>query len=523
MKNIIKEEKDKSIVVLFYPKFGAQEKVDEKTKPFLPLSVLTIGSAVFERGISVLIIDSRVDDENEYKEKLLALKNRLLCIGVSALTIQVLDGAKFSRFVKESLPDVPVVWGGWQVTTFPDDSIKSSCVDIVVKGEGEETFDDLLSHLLERKSLDDVLGINYKVNGEIKINPLRPLENLPANKLYYKELLDLSHYEIIEGKINYRSSRGCPHRCKFCGISNVFHRRWRGKSAKEVVEDILELQEKFNVNYVEMADDNFFVNINRVKEICIGFIANKINIKWGVNGHVSTLIKGNIELFHLLKEAGCRLLITGVESGSQNILEFIQKDIKLDDVIQLTKMMKEVNLPFKTNFMVGFPNETKGDILKTFRFIQKLYEINSEHILILYLYHPIPGTPLYEWEINQEGVKMFYPSNFDEWATYKFDITNNIVTLITAEGCYRLFEKASNFLTDYRDRRYIKVMVFYFWVCCLNKNFKRMKNYSKLKVLYSIFYKLSLYRIKYGFFRVPIEMWAYNFIRKCKRRLLCHN
>ncbi|MEW6097023.1 MAG: radical SAM protein, partial [bacterium] len=463
MKDCIGKIKDTPIVALFFPKLYPEQKVQEGKKVFIPLSILTVGSYVMGKGISVLLIDSRVEKEDEYKENLLSLKDRLLCVGVSVLTNQIPDGVNFSRFIKEKLPEVPVIWGGWHATIFHEETIKSPYVDIIVKGEGEYIFSDLLSHLLGKKSLDNILGINYKLNGEIKINPPMPVgQSFPTNKLYYEELLDLSLYEVMKGEIGYRSSRGCPHRCAYCLIQHTFHRRWIGKPANEVVEDIIYLKERFNIHHVKFLDDNFFTERERVKKICEGFIAHKVDITWEVNGHVNTLNRTDFETFKLIKKAGCIKLTTGVESGSTKMLTLLQKDIKIETVIPLAKRIREAEIPFRTNFIVGLPKESKEDLLKTFKIIQELYKINLDQLVAIYLYSPIPGTILYEWEIKH-GEKIHYPSSIEEWANYKFDKVGEI-------DASKPWTREAHLMSleGYRDRRYIKLMTFYLWICCLN-------------------------------------------------------
>ena len=176
-------------------------------------------------------------------------------------------------------PSCPLVWGGVHPTLLPEQTASNDYVDIVVRGEGELIIKDLANALASGQPLDNVAGITYQVNGEIKSNldgKVIDLDDIPIELPY--DLLQMDHYPSVKsGRFHIQTSRGCPHRCGFCYNTLFNKNRWRAKSPNRVLDEIEYILAKFpNVKIIDPIDDNVFVDQQRVQEICQGILDRKL-------------------------------------------------------------------------------------------------------------------------------------------------------------------------------------------------------------------------------------------------------
>jgi len=232
--------------------------------------------------------------------------------------LQIRYALEFARHVREENPSCPLVWGGVHPMLLPEQTAVNSCVDVVVRGEGELIIKDLARALAFGKPLDDVAGITYRSGGEVKSNPdgeVIDLDSTPINLPY--DLLEMDHYPSVKsGRFHIQTSRGCPHRCGFCYNTLFNKKKWRAKSADRVLDEIEYILKKFpNVKIIDPIDDNVFVDQQRVREICQGIINRKIQVQWRANCRFDYLSTYDKDFLGLLEQAGCVELDFGGESG----------------------------------------------------------------------------------------------------------------------------------------------------------------------------------------------------------------
>ena len=198
----------RSKVLLIFPRLFPRKTYQEGEYVHFPQSVLQLAAALKKDDVNVAILDGRT--ESDYREKILALKDELLCVGLSCLTGQVSQGLEIARFIREKMPEIPIIWGGWHLTIFHETSILSPHADVIARGEGDEIIRELVGALKSGTGLEEIKGITYKVNGEVTINPNRPIaKDFKMAKLPF-ELLDPSFYEVQVGHMSLITSRGCP-------------------------------------------------------------------------------------------------------------------------------------------------------------------------------------------------------------------------------------------------------------------------------------------------------------------------
>tara|TARA_Y100000294_G_scaffold175659_1_gene196270 strand:+ start:1436 stop:2911 length:1476 start_codon:yes stop_codon:yes gene_type:complete len=405
----------KNKITLIYP--GEKEKLSKIKANIplrLPLSILSLTPFLEKEDFEVKILDMRVSDYHEcdFSDN--------LCVGISAKTgPEILFGLEVAKYVKNQNPDVRIVWGGIHASIFPEQTVENKYLDVVVKGEGEISFLEVVKKFQENKSYEDVKGISYCKNGNVISNPngeFIDMENLPRPGYH---LIDLKNYYNIQNSFDYQSSRGCPYKCKFCYNLSFSNRRWRKKSVETVINDLEYLRKEYDINKVEFIDDIFFVNKNRVRNICEQLIKNNIKISWTSSCRVDDFSKYESDFIRLLKESGCHSVLFGAESGSPAILDFIEKEITVEHIEKAVKKAAAGGINPIIGFIAGFPNETRQDVEKTINIISKLKKIDKRvEVNGCWVYCPYPGTPLFDISM-EKGLKV--PDRLEDWAQWSFN------------------------------------------------------------------------------------------------------
>lgn len=408
-------------IILFFPSY---ETTDVR---LLPMSVLSVAAPLVQNGYQVKIIDQRVD--KDWKKNLLEeIKEKPLAVGISALTgKQILNGIKVSKLVKEN-SDIPVIWGGVHSSLMPHQTMENKYIDFVVIGEGEETFLELVRALSSKGSSENIKGLGYKKNNKIFINPPRDFIDLDKLPEIPYHLINIENYiekkSFATGKpardIALYTSRGCPHRCGFCYNKEFNKRRWRGKSAERVVEDMKKLIKDYRVTSFNIEDDEFFVDIKRVGKICELILKEGLNIEIFTNCRVN-YVANNMDdnYLKLLYRAGFKTLAFGVESGSEKILDLMRKDITIEQVFETIRKLKKAGINSKYYFMAGFPTETIDDLYETTDLIYKMKQINPQiRIPAWRITTPFPGTELYTESLKHGFIP---PKSLEQWADFSFE------------------------------------------------------------------------------------------------------
>lgn len=381
--------------------------------PQVPLALLHIAAALIEEGFSVQILDMRLQDYRRFEI------GKPLFIGISCMSgLQIKYALEFARHMRSQNPSVPLVWGGVHPTLLPEQTVSNNYVDIVVRGEGEIVVKDLANALVEDGSLDDVYGITYKENGTIKSNPdgkTIDLDDIPIALPY--ELLEMDRYPSFKsGRFHIQTSRGCPHRCGFCYNSIFNKNKWRGKTAKRVLDEIKYLTNRYpHIKIIDPIDDNVFVDEFRVKEICQGLIEQKLGIKWRANCRFDYLSKYDKDFLELIERAGCVELDFGGESGSERLQQLICKDVTADEMLQSVDHLRRwaPTIEPYVSWMSGLPDETDEDLAMTFNLMDKMREVNPkvQHYGI-FVYTPFPSTVMKY--LPQEFTA---PKSLEEWGS----------------------------------------------------------------------------------------------------------
>ncbi|MBU1975763.1 MAG: B12-binding domain-containing radical SAM protein [Nanoarchaeota archaeon] len=398
----------KKKIILSYPEKRVREKVSS-----IAYGIMPIARALLKAGFEVQILDTRVQDYHNVDLK------GVLLFGISTMTgPQIKHGIELAQWVRKTNKDIPIVWGGIHPTLLPEETAKNKFVDIVVRGEGEETIVELAKRLQEGKGYDDLPGLTFR-NGKNIVSTQNSHHvdlNTPGLPPYH--LLDKSKYDFKDFT-SYCSSRGCPHRCNFCFNQEFYKGKWHSRNIDHVITDIKWMKKNLKCKRIGLIDDNFFVNKKRVEDICNLLIKEKVNVKWSAMCRYNYFDNYNLAFLRLIKKAGCYELGLGAESGSPRILKLVKKDITVKQILEGTKKCVQAGIHPVVSFMCGFPEETKEDVLQTLDVIDKLRKIDPDvEINGLFIYTPYPGGELFE--ILRDKYKVKFPRSLEAWSKWDF-------------------------------------------------------------------------------------------------------
>ncbi|HIN88833.1 MAG TPA: B12-binding domain-containing radical SAM protein [Nitrospinaceae bacterium] len=416
----------------------------EKDRPSLdvPLSLLAASKYLDKAGYKIKIIKDNLY-ENHLDVLREAAKNSPI-MGVSAMTgYQIHDGLEACKIAKEANKDIKFIWGGYHPTIYPVQTLENPYVDIVVKGKGEMAFYELIERIVEGESLEGLEGVYWKENGKVFSNPDRaqaPLDDDPPMPYHLVDIEKcLFASEFGKRTISYVSSYGCPYSCTFCVEVGVFNRRWVGLRADLVVNDLERLEKEYGVDAINFYDSLFFVSVKRAKGILQGVLDRKLTVRLGnLYGRSRQLNQSDDELWELLEKTRTYSILCGAESGDQDALDIMNKEMDVEDNIKFAKKCQDygIKVIFSTLVGVPFPDHTYEEIKKktdeqieaTLNLFDKCLSFDSRHRGLMFIYAPFPGTPMYD-----EAVKLGFkaPTSLEEWS--KLDLLGQLTPWVTKQ------------------------------------------------------------------------------------------
>lgn len=372
-----------------------------------PLGLLYVAKPLVDKGLTVRIYDAPFSP-NWKKDVLKELNDDTICVGITSTTgPQIKGGLGFTNYIKSIRPDLPVVWGGPQCTSDPSLTIENKNIDIIVLNDGEETFYELVNTIKSNDDLSKVDGIWYKKGNKVYKNPTRLNANLDDTDVLPYHLIDINRYienhyrakPFQERWMPLNTSRGCHIGCRFCHESKI---KWRPQNAQNVANHIKYIVEKYNIETIDFVDSQYFINKDRSVEISKLLIVNNIKINWEANCTITQFYgwiqNGDEAIIELFKKSGCTRMRFGVESGSEKVLEFINKRIPKHKLMAVDKMLIKHEINSTYNFMIGLPHETELDIKQTLKLMDEMWLNNPKTTkTTLSVFTPLPGNPLYDY------------------------------------------------------------------------------------------------------------------------------
>ena len=354
------------VVLINPPQFG------KYAQP--PMGLALLAAVLEKEGFDTRIVDANAQGLGP--EEVAPLVTGADAVGLTAMTPTIGAAIEIAGQLKSVKPDLPVILGGAHATLLPEETLASAPgVDIIVRGEGEKVFPDLLRSLESKQTVDNIPGISYRKDGEV-IDTAGATTNIDLNSLPFLayHLLPWRRYRPHppHGRASpfaaVITSRGCPYHCSYCS-KPVFGSKFRAQSAERVVEEIAYYQEKFGIKELAFYDDVFTLDGKRAYAIAENILGRGLKVHWTCETRVNLV---NKELLHSMKRAGCYAIAYGIESASPEILDTLGKNITVEQAEEAVRMTREAGIQIIGYFMIGSPGENLETIRKTIDLAKKL-------------------------------------------------------------------------------------------------------------------------------------------------------
>jgi len=372
-------------------------------------ALIFLGTVLKQEGVEVEILDllSTRYSPQKVAERLARFQPDI--IGVTSVTLNFPIAAKIMQFCKKIAPEATTIMGGPHVTFTAEETLRAFPeVDMIVRGEGEETLKELVFALDEQRSLEKVKGLTFRQNGTIFQTEDRPfLRDLDLLPLPDRTLFPISRYLAMRVPASVLSSRGCPRDCTFCVGYRMTGRLGRFRHPLRVVDEMESaLQLRFDEICID--DDLFTRNRRHVLAICEEIGRRSLKFKMYIFARVDTVDRF---LLRKLKEAGCAMICFGLESGNQKILDKANKRTTVRKARQAVQLCKEEGISPLGSFILGLPGETRETMEETISFARSLEIPHGFHLL-----SPFPGTTVRQ-RAAEYGIKILT----DDWSLYDAD------------------------------------------------------------------------------------------------------
>jgi anaerobic magnesium-protoporphyrin IX monomethyl ester cyclase len=343
-----------------------------------PLGLAYVAAALEKEGFHVEIVDNYLLEKPIDYIKQMVRRHKPRIVGITCGSATYRECVETAKAVKEVFPSCKVVVGGPHPSCMPDSMLQHSEIDYVVLGEGERAIVELVTNITkceDDSAIATVPGIAYRYEEKILKTAPRFISDLDQIPYPARHLLPMDFYDRTIDYLSVRPVdtmnviRGCPHNCVYCEVKKLFGRKIRAFSPPRVLEEIDHLVNKYGSKGIYFVGDNFTVQKKRTIEICELIKKYKLDIEWVCDTRVDLISR---ELLKKMKDAGCRTIWFGVESGSPPILEKMNKGITLQQAVHAFKLCKREGIHIACSFMLGIPGETVNDMKATLKFAKKL-------------------------------------------------------------------------------------------------------------------------------------------------------
>jgi anaerobic magnesium-protoporphyrin IX monomethyl ester cyclase len=367
-----------------------------------PLGVFYLAAYLRQHGHQVEVIDGEANNLDAKDIVARAAEFQPGLVGISSTTVAFHRGLEVAEAIKACRPELPIVLGGPHASSNARHAMSFPAFDFAVLGEGEATLEELAETLTAGGDFSAVQGLVFRQAGQLVINPSRPplvdLDSLPFPA--YDLIPNLAAY--APPPCNYKkrpvanviTSRGCPNSCTFCDRS-VFGKHLRQRSAANIAAEIEKLHRTYGVREIAFVDDTFTIRPQRMRELFILLAEKGISFPWTCMSRINTVDRDTLQF---MRASGCWHVSFGIESGNEDILRRIKKNISLDQIRRVVAWCGELGIRTKGFFMIGHPGETRETIEQT---IQFGLDLPLDDVVVT-INTPIPGSQQYA-EAEQYG------------------------------------------------------------------------------------------------------------------------
>jgi anaerobic magnesium-protoporphyrin IX monomethyl ester cyclase len=374
--------------------------------PAPPLGVTYVAAAFAAAGAEVKILEYIVSRYTPEKLKAELDAFQPDAVGATSVTLNFYSAADIVRTAKRHNPDIVTMMGGPHVSFDAENTLTAYPeIDLIVRGEGEQTIAELAPRLKDRDAWAEIQGITFRQNDRLVATPQREfIDDLDTLPLPARHLLPLSRYQALGYPVSIITSRGCPYSCIFCQGRRMVGKKVRKRSAARIVDEIEQIL-SYGINRINVADDLFASDKAKVMEVCGEIRKRGLSFTWSAFARVNTVDR---ETLQIMKDTGCDSVSFGVESGNPEMLKRIRKNITLDQVRQAVRLCNDVGMLAHTSFVVGLPGESMETLEETKRFAVSLGSLYGYHFLA-----PFPGTTVRE-EVDRYDLEILT----HDWSRY---------------------------------------------------------------------------------------------------------
>ena len=367
-----------------------------------PLGVLSLAAVLEERGLRPEVVDlnrlyydfqhtngRREDDFSRFAASYFR-ERKFDFVGFGSVCSSYPVTVRIACEVKRQLPDSVVAFGGPQASAVDVATLNAYApIDMVLRGETEETLPQLLQALDQGRQLDEVPGLTFRRDGTVLRTPDAPgitdLDSLPFPAFHLLPDMETCRFMPLE------LGRGCPFACTFCSTNDFFRRRFRLKSPARMLADMRRVKANYGIDTFELVHDMFTVDRKRVAAFCEALLAAPDKFHWGCSARTDCIDE---ELIELMASAGCGGVFFGIETGSARMQKIIDKGLDLTDSAACVRSCDKSKIKTAVSLIVGFPEETREDLRSTVAFFMNslLYDHADPQLVIL---APLAGTPIH--------------------------------------------------------------------------------------------------------------------------------
>jgi radical SAM superfamily enzyme YgiQ (UPF0313 family) len=485
------------MIILLHPR-----STKPKNRRF-PLAVLSL-AAVLEGREEYKIVDGNLDPKPEATLDRLAEENNVTLLAVSVMPgPQMVAAIPLCRDFRSKYPSIPIVWGGYFASLYPDAALNAGYVDYVVRGQGEETFLEFIEVLKTTRKFSGVQGVSYKDDFGLHVHnaerqlrspndfPWLPYDNLPK-VLNYVMPTFLGKRTVV-----HQASIGCPFRCTFCGVVPIYKGRQRTEEPTRTAAVLNHLKEKFAIDSVQFYDNNFFLNESHSAALAKSL--EPLSLKWWCEGRIDAVLRYSDETLALLKKAGAAMIFFGAESGSDWVLQQMNKKLTTNQTLELAARIRKFGIVPEFSFVVGNPKDPERDTCETIDFIRRIKRVNPDAEIIVQHYIPTPNPDGMYGDVE---AKIEFPRSPEEWATERW---YNFTTRHDPNVSWlprRLKDRIDNF------------------DLVVNSRWPTTQDILLPAWGRAMLQALSAWRYSFGVYRFPYELeWAQKFVALRKPRL----
>jgi len=372
-------------------------RITSRRNARFPLSIMNIAAAI-EPDFQAVLIDGNIEGNALGKALNLLRHNAFAAVGVTVMGgPQVATAIEISTAIRQAVPGVPIVWGGYFPSLYPDVALNSAYVDYVVRGQGEDSFAQLMSRLADgdAEGIASIAGLSWRHDDNVLHNAERALsgKHIAPNLRY--ELLDNPQAYAVKtflGKrtVGHQAALGCRFRCTFCGVAAMFKGATLLPPAERLDREIRFLKDEIGADSIQFYDHNFFDRESDVVPLLE--VLARHELPWWCYARSDALLNLSPESWKLVRKSRMRMAYIGAETPNDSLLRSIRKGTRADQTLEVTELCRRHGVIPELSFMVAPPENPEEETEKTFDFVRQVKRVNPDAEIIVYINTPLPPS-----------------------------------------------------------------------------------------------------------------------------------